>query len=93
MKIDKKIYVYQTLGASLTFPKSKNALEWVKDTVTKQENYVSESMGKRGYNKDSKETVAMIDKVRIHTLKAISKARPELFEFKSNCIGDKLLAI
>ena len=85
--------VYQTVGASLTFPESEQMLEWVNDTVSKQEHSMRESMERRGYNNDSKETAAMIDKVRIHTLKAIAKARPELFKFGTNHIGDKLLEI
>ena len=52
-----------------------------------------ESMEKRGYAQDSRETVAMIDKTRIHTLKAIAKTKPEWFEFSTNHIGKKFLAI
>jgi hypothetical protein len=85
--------IYQVLGASLTFPESKKMLEWVEETVAKQSQSMRESMEKRGYSHDSNEAVAMIDKIRIHTLKAIAKAKPEFFEFSTNQIGDKLLAI
>ena len=85
--------VYQALGASLTFPESKQMLEWVEETVAKQESSMRESMEKRGYDQDSRETVAMVDKTRIHTLKAIAKTKPEWFEFNATKLGEKLLAI
>lgn len=85
--------VIQALGASLTFPESKQMLEWVEETMEKQAQSMRESMEKRGYAQDSRETAAMVDKTRIHTLKAIAKTKPEWFEFNTTELGKKFLAI
>lgn len=85
--------VYQVMGASLTFPESKQTLNWVEETLAKKATTIQNFMLLSGYTKNSQETSAMVQAARIQTLGAIAKTKPSLFKFKTNDIGEELLTL